>query len=142
MMMISMLAFTIGAILVATAPVGQSYWAQTFVSILIMPWGMDMSFPASTILLSNHMHRDHQGVAASLVNTVVNYSISIGLGFAGTVDSQVNHGGRDLLKGYRGAWYMEIGLSSLGLCVSALYVLTSRLKERRRNKKQTDAANA
>jgi MFS family permease len=132
-MMISMLAFTIGAILIATVPVGQSYWAQTFVSIVIMPWGMDMSFPASNILLSNHMHRDHQGVAASLVNTVINYSVSIGLGFAGTVESQVNHRGKDLLKGYRGAWYMEIGLASLGVCISFLYVLTTHLRERRKN---------
>jgi MFS family permease len=39
-MLMALLAFTTGLILVATAPVSQSYWAQTFVSILIMPWGM------------------------------------------------------------------------------------------------------
>jgi hypothetical protein len=43
-------------------------------------------------------------MAASLVNTVVNYSISIGVGIAGTVDIHVNKGGRtenDELGGYR-----------------------------------------
>ncbi|RAL58306.1 hypothetical protein DID88_006418 [Monilinia fructigena] len=74
--------------------------AQTFVATVVTPWGMDMSFPAATILLSNSMHKDHQGLAASLVNTVVNYSISIGLGIAGTVEIHVNNDGKDVLRGY------------------------------------------
>ena len=44
-MMISMLGFCIGSILVATAPVHQTYWANVFVSTIVTPWGMDMSFP-------------------------------------------------------------------------------------------------
>ncbi|TGO45413.1 hypothetical protein BCON_0395g00020 [Botryotinia convoluta] len=110
-MMIAMTGFLIGSILMATVPINQTYWAQTFVACLVTPWGMDMSFPAATILLSNSMHKDHQGLAASLVNTVVNYSISIGLGIAGTVEVQINNGGknpRDLLKGYRGAQRQSI----------------------------------
>jgi hypothetical protein len=60
-----------------------------------------MSFPSGTLILSNAMPREHQGLAASLVNTIVNYSISIGLGLAATVESQVDRGGTDTLKGYR-----------------------------------------
>ena len=70
---------------------------------------MDMSFPAATLILSNAVSKDHQGVGASLVNTVVNYSISLGLGFAGTVQVHVNHGGmtpEEQFEGYRGALYM------------------------------------
>lgn len=40
---------------------------------------------------------------------MVNYSISLALGFAGTVEANVNNGGltpEDKLKGYRGAWYL------------------------------------
>jgi hypothetical protein len=44
---------------------------------------MDISFPASTLILSNSMPKEHQGLAASIVATFVNYSISIGLGIAG-----------------------------------------------------------
>ncbi len=65
----------------------------------------DMSFPATTIVLGRALPRRHQGLAASLVNTFVNYSISIRLGISGTVDSEVNSGGKDLLRGYRGALY-------------------------------------
>ncbi|KAJ5037283.1 uncharacterized protein L3040_007460 [Drepanopeziza brunnea f. sp. 'multigermtubi'] len=122
-MVVAMLAFALGTVLLATAPVGQSYWAQTFVAVVVMPWGMDMSFPAATILLSDRMPRGQQGVAASLVNTVVNYSVSIGLGFAGTVESRVGTGEGDeaLLRGYRGAWYMGLGLAGLGVCVSVVF---------------------
>lgn len=84
-----------------------------------------MSFPSGTIILSNNMPREHQGLAASLVNTIVNYSISIGLGLAGTVESQVNRGGTDTLKGYRGASYMGIGLAGLGVGVASMFVIRS-----------------
>lgn len=40
LMGIALLAFSLGLILLATAPVDQTYWAQTFLSIVIMPWGM------------------------------------------------------------------------------------------------------
>ena len=117
-MIMAMVAFMTGTILLATAPVDQSYWAQTFVSLIVMPWGMDMSFPAGNLLLSNHMPKEHQGVSASLVNTVLNYSISLALGFAGTIEGHINDGGMDLLKGYRGAWYLGIGLSGLGVVIA------------------------
>jgi len=31
-------AFTVGQSLIATAPVHQSYWAQTFVCTVVIPW--------------------------------------------------------------------------------------------------------
>lgn len=122
----ALLAFTVGSILMATCPIDQTYWAQTFVSFLITPWGMDMSFPAATIILSNAVAREHQGIAASLVNTVVNYSIALGLGIAGTIEYQVNDGGKsqaDILKGYRGAYYLGVGIAALGVAVCVAYVL-------------------
>jgi len=37
-MTIALTAFTIGSILLATAPIGQTYWAQIFLATIIMPW--------------------------------------------------------------------------------------------------------
>jgi hypothetical protein len=73
-MALSMTAFTLGSVLAAIAPVQQTYWALTFVCLLVIPWGMDMSFPTATLMLSNAVEKKHQGIAASLVTTVVNYS--------------------------------------------------------------------
>jgi hypothetical protein len=125
-MLIAMTAFAVGGALLATVPVGQVYWAQVFVGLIVLPWGMDMSFPAGSILLSRAMPKRHQGLAASLVNTVVNYSISIGLGFAGTVEYNVNSGGTDILQGYRGAWYTGVGLAGLGIVIALIFVCWER----------------
>ncbi|KAL1983239.1 hypothetical protein VTN96DRAFT_337 [Rasamsonia emersonii] len=137
-MFCAMSAFTIGNALNATIPLNQTYWAQAFVIILITPWGMDMSFPSGTIILSNAMPRRHQGLAASLVSTVVNYSISIGLGLAGTVEVHVNRHGQDVLRGYRGAEYLGTGLAGLGLVISVCYMIVSWRRSRREPSNEKD----
>jgi MFS family permease len=43
-MVVSMSGFCIGNIITATAPVAQTYWAQIFVAMVIMPWGMVSHF--------------------------------------------------------------------------------------------------
>lgn len=63
-MCIAMVAFTIGTILVATVPVHQVYWAQLFVAPLIVPFGVDMSFTAGTVILSDSVSKKHQGIVS------------------------------------------------------------------------------
>lgn len=122
-MCVALCAFLIGNVLIGTAPVEQTYWAQTFVCTLIIPFGMDMSFPAATVILSNAVEKKHQGIAASLINTVVNYSISLGLGFAATVEVYTVDGEADpTITGLRHAYYMSFGLAGLGLVISLCYV--------------------
>ncbi|PYH47021.1 MFS transporter [Aspergillus saccharolyticus JOP 1030-1] len=146
-MVIAMAAFTLGNVLSAITPVHQTYWALSFVTLLIIPFGMDMSFPAATVVLSDAVGKEHQGVAASLVCTIVNYSISLGLGFAGTVEVHVNHGAEtfhDTLVGYRGAFYMGIGLGGLGLVTSLVYVVhaVGRGKQRERREVKEGTGDA
>ncbi|OKL58266.1 Drug resistance protein [Talaromyces atroroseus] len=122
-MLVALSAFTLGSVLMTINPVHETYWALTFVSLLVMPWGMDMSFPAATVILSDAVGRRNQGMAASLVTTAVNYSISIGLGIAGTVEVHVNNGGltfEDKRKGYHGAQYMGIGIGGLATMFSQI----------------------
>ncbi|KAJ0118241.1 hypothetical protein J7T55_009024 [Diaporthe amygdali] len=136
-MTIALTFFTTGVVIFATAPVDQIYWGQTFVSIVIIPFGMDMSFPAATLILSDAVKKEHQGIAASLVATVVNYSISLGVGFAGTVEVHINNGGKtkaDLLKGYKGALYLGIGLAGLGLVICLVFLGRDKLRSSRKAK--------
>ncbi|KAL5114551.1 multidrug-resistance type transporter aminotriazole resistance [Pleosporales sp. CAS-2024a] len=130
-MLIAMCAFATGLVLVATMPADQNYWKQAFVVTLIIPWGMDMSFPAGTLIMSDAVPKRHQGMAASLVNTVVNYSISIGVCIAGTVEVHVKGSGaskEDVLKGYRAALYLGVGLSSLGIATSLLFLYKKHVR--------------
>ncbi|WPG99984.1 drug resistance protein [Acrodontium crateriforme] len=145
LMVIAMCCFLTGNLLVATVPVHQVYWAQFFVCMIMAPFGMDMSFPAATVYLSNSIEKERQGVAASLVNTIVNYSISLGLGFAGTVEVHINNGGKtpsDILKGFRGALYMGTGLASLGVVLSLIFVAKTYWDDDKKQTKPTDAEAA
>lgn len=141
-MVISMSAFFTGVTLLATAPVGQIYWAQVFFSIIVMPWGMDMSFPSATILLSSNVGHENQGVAMSLVNTVLNYSISVGLGLAGTVQSSVDKDKTQTLKGFRSAWYFGMGLSGFGIIVAVSFLALTAFTSRRTSRPKTEVGGA
>ncbi|KAK5125952.1 hypothetical protein LTR85_011307 [Meristemomyces frigidus] len=141
LMVIAMSAFLTGNLLIATVPPHQIYWGQIFVTSLVAAFGMDMSFPAATVYLSNTIEKSKQGVAASLVNTVVNYSISLGLGFAGTVEVHVNNGGQtwdETLYGYRGALYMGTGLCGLGLALSIVFVAKTYWDDRKMQDRAAD----
>ena len=138
-MMAAMVAFGIGNALLAGAPPHQSYWAQTFVSCIVAPFGMDMSFPSAIIILSDASPPGQQGMAASLVMTVQNYAIAIGLGIAATIEVNVNRGGKneqDLLRGYRGAWYAAVGMDLLGVAVAGLYLLHRGMRSKKRKSEQ------
>lgn len=125
-MTLSLLAFTVGVVLTAFTPLHQVYWGQTFVSMLVMSFGMDMSFPAATLILSNKVSAESQGIAASLVNTVVNYGIALGVGFAGTVEVHVRGSGgstEERLMGFYGAMYTAIGVAGLGLGTCLVFLV-------------------
>lgn len=132
-MVIGMVAYLVGSILIATMPVNQIYWGNFFWSVLIICVGMDSSFPAATIIFSDAVPPKYQGIGASVVMTVVNYSISLGLGFAGTVEREINNGGhtrKDKERGYRGAFYFELGLTALGLGLSLAFLLKDYRRKR------------
>jgi hypothetical protein len=90
----------------ATKLFNQTYWTQT----------------CGTFILSNGTPREHEGIAASLINTVANYSVSTSLGIAGTIFRETDNRGGNVLGSYRNVWYIAIGLDSLGMAI-ALYSL-------------------
>ncbi|KAK0622500.1 major facilitator superfamily-domain-containing protein [Immersiella caudata] len=143
-MLAAMFFFLLGSLLIAIAPLEQTYWANTFVAILLMPGAMNLSFPAATILLSSALPKEKQGIAASLVATVINYSISCGLGFAGSLHKNVlihaaQAEGMDgpppalsvsspqlvaiRLAGLRAACWFAVALGALGMLVAGLFIL-------------------
>lgn len=154
-MLLAMTFFMLGSLLLATMPLHQTYWAQTFVSVLIMPGAMNLSYPAGNMLLSSSLPKEQQGIAASLVATLVNYSISVGLGFGGTIDRYTiqdaatkvgwnsgqgnpapitNRTPRVLqirLHGLRASWWFAVGLASLGMFIAGYFVLIVERRKRR-----------
>ncbi len=128
LMSTAMLCFLAGCLLLVTAPAKQGYFPNTFLSIIITPFAMNWSFPTGVILMSNAVHREHQGIAASLVATMVNYSISTGLGFAGSVDRYVS-ADQGTIAGYRAAWSLGIGLAGTGFLISLYFIWQTRMRK-------------
>jgi MFS family permease len=90
-------AILIANLLLATMPVQQTYWAQVFPATIFMAFCPDFVYVAAQIVASNSVKRSQQGVAASLIGTLNLYGNSLGLGFAGTIETQVNNGSRPYL---------------------------------------------
>ncbi|KAF2264733.1 MFS general substrate transporter [Lojkania enalia] len=133
-MFIAMTFFMAGSLLLAMMPLNQTYWAQTFVSVLIMPGAMNLSYPAANILMSSALPKEKQGIAASLVSTMVNYSISCGLGFAGSIHRYtIVHEIQEVrLIGLRGALYLAVALGLFGMLIAFIFIFVSHGKERRK----------
>ena len=123
---VSMFSFFIGNLLMSFAIYSKVYWAFIFPACLLVVGGPDLSFASSGILISNAVLPEEQGVAGSFVSTVVQYSISVGLGIAATVESHVNKGGSDIVLGYRGALWLGIGFAAIAFFVVVLFVRDHR----------------
>jgi MFS family permease len=117
----SMLCFFAGQTMLAFTPVEQTYWAMTFPTCIIICFGPDLSFACASLIASDNLKPEEQGVAGSFINTIVNYSIALGLALAGNIEFNVNDGGRDKLAGFRGAYYLGMGLGALGIFFTAVF---------------------
>ncbi|KAF2806158.1 MFS general substrate transporter [Mytilinidion resinicola] len=116
----SMCFFCISQILLALTPVNQSYWPMTFPLTVLVSIGPDLSFASASLIVSDQVSRKQQGAAGSFINTVVNYSIGLGLAFGGNIEVSTNDHGRDTLKGYRSAWWLGAGFAGLGVVLTIL----------------------
>lgn len=125
-MLFAMVCYFLTSLLVALRPVHSTYWTYFFFATIIATFAMDSSLPAATIIFSNAVPRHYQGMGSSVIMTIVVYSISLGLGFAGTIELQINNGGHtkaDLLYGYRGTLWFSVGLTSFGIVLALIFLL-------------------
>ncbi|CAK44146.1 MFS general substrate transporter [Aspergillus niger ATCC 13496] len=107
--------------LMATVPVHQTYWAQVFPSIVLFSFCPDFVYTAAQIIASNSVRRHQQGIAGSLIGALNLYGVSLGLGFAATIEDQIaKHSGR--IMGYRAALYFGVGISAVALLLDVCFV--------------------
>lgn len=124
----SMVGFMCGCIFLCTLPVHQTFFRQSFGQMFLLAWGMDLSFPAAALVLSDFLPVEHQGMAGSLVNTVVNYSVSLFLAMASTPETEVFTRTGSTLAGYRAAVYLGVGISGLAVAISVVFIILERGK--------------
>lgn len=112
-------------LLVATMPIEQTYWAQVFPSIILSGLCPDFVYVAAQLIASNNVNRREQGIAGSLVGTLNLYGNTLGLGFAGTVETQIaknDDSTEGTIRGYRAALYFCAALAVLSLILDFIFV--------------------
>lgn len=109
-------------ILLATMPEQQSYWAQVFPSTVFGSFCPDFVYVAAQVIASSSVGKKEQGPAASLIGTLNLYGNSLGLGFAGTIETNIakSHAGEVL--GFRSALWFGAGLSVIALLMDLTMV--------------------
>ena len=116
------LAIVIMQVLLATIPAHLTYWAMAFPAMLASALTIDLIVTSGQIVVSNTVPIEHQGVAGSLIGTLLSYGMSTGLGFAGTVEVNTFEGGKNLLRGYHSAAYLGLALGAAALVLSIGFI--------------------
>jgi hypothetical protein len=106
---------------------------------LISGFSLDFIFAASQVIASGSVGRKRQGVAGSLIGTLLTYGLSTRLGFAGTVEVHTNAGGHDVLDGYRHAHWLAVGLAGMRLLGSIAFLRVPKTTQEGWGEKHQDS---
>lgn len=110
---------------VAVMPLKMSYWAMGFPALCLSAFTIDLIVTSAQIITNNSVPIEYQGVAGSLVGTLLSYGMSTGLGLAGTVEVNTFGAGRtkeELLHGYHMASWLGVGLAGAAFLGSAIFI--------------------
>lgn len=130
-MAVGVVAVIGASLLLATMPMQQTYWAQVFPAMLLCGCCPDFVYLAAQVIASNSVTRKYQGIASSLVGTLNLYGISLGLGFAGTIEVEVGKkfprpGAaatmESIMSDFRAALYFSAALATLGMILDFAFV--------------------
>ncbi|KAJ5398807.1 MFS general substrate transporter [Penicillium sp. CMV-2018d] len=110
------------SVLLATMPEQQLYWMQVFPATILGSLCPDFVYVAAQIIASNCVEKHEQGVAGSLIGTLNLYGNSLGLGFAGTIESQVSKRTNNEVAGFRAALWFGAALAVAALALDLGFV--------------------
>ena len=117
-LVIDAMVVLVAEVLVATMPEQQLYWKQMFPATVIQRFCPDFIYTAAQVMACNSVGRRDQGVAGSLIGTLQLYATSVGLGFAGIVETHAAAdaaGGGGPADGYRAALCFGMGIAGMAL---------------------------
>ena len=136
----SVLSHTRLCLTLASHTANQVLTTHTTAVLVVACCDQDMSYPAASLIVSNSLPESRQGVGASMINAVVNLSVSLGLGIAGTVQSRViAHGDgseSNLLSAQRSAVWCGVGLAGFGVLVTVTFIRVRPKRERESDEKE------
>ncbi|CAI7618920.1 unnamed protein product [Penicillium viridicatum] len=99
-----------------------SFAASVFPATILGSLCPDFVYVAAQIIASNSVEKREQGVAGSLIGTLNLYGNSLGLGFAGTIESQVSKRTNNEVAGFRAALWFGAALAVAALALDLGFV--------------------
>lgn len=134
LLFVSAATLVLGSIFMATAPEVQTYWLNSFFSVIVVSLGIVMTNPAAMVIVGENKPGDvDEGMPTSLTFAVSMYAMSTALGMAGAVVKKAHGGEGDVLLGYRGAQYFGLGLAGLALVIASALVFMSYVSRPRKD---------
>lgn len=129
LMLVSLCSFLVSNILVGTRPVHQTYWAQNFISVIILPFAIDFSLPTGGIILLSLVPNTEVGAASSIVLTAAFLAVTIGFAIGTNAEVYTTIGKpqsiETLTQAIRNSFHVAFAINGLGVIVAFIFVIYS-----------------
>ncbi len=114
------LGWIVPSILFAVAPIGASYWAYVFPSMICATIGIDITFNVANIFITTNLSSKRQGLAGALINSLLYLGIAILLAFAGFVQTETASLG--LKRSYQSVFWYQLACAATALVILTGFV--------------------
>ncbi|KAI9774443.1 MAG: hypothetical protein M1839_001726 [Geoglossum umbratile] len=119
-------AWVIAPLLFAIAPVGASFWAYTFPSMICATIAIDTTFNITNIFITTSLPRSQQGFAGALINSLMHLGIAFFLGLADVVATSTIHLGQR--RSYKSVFWYEAACAGVALFILVVFVRIDNAK--------------
>ncbi|OLN96616.1 Drug resistance protein YOR378W-like 2 [Colletotrichum chlorophyti] len=107
-------------LLIALIPLGGSYWAWVFPAVILSTVGIDLSTILMTVFVTTTFPIAQQGLAGSVINSVLQLGVAFVLGLADNIQSvTVDEAG--LGKSYKNTFWFGVGLAAAALSILTIW---------------------
>ncbi|KAL8822563.1 MAG: hypothetical protein Q9191_006703 [Dirinaria sp. TL-2023a] len=115
LMLVGGLGWILTSLLLALAPKGASYWAYVLPAMIGATLGIDITFNVANIFITTSLPQSQQGLAGSLINSLLYLGIAFVLGFADVTQTQTASSG--LKKSYQYVFWYQFAVQTLALLI-------------------------
>jgi len=120
LMLLGGLGWILTSLLFALAPIGANYWAYVFPAMIGATLGIDITFNVANIFITTNLPQSQQGLAGSLINSLLYLGIAFVLSFADVTQTQTAHLG--LKRSYQSVFWYELAVQTAALALMLVFV--------------------
>lgn len=112
----------LACLLFAVCPADTIYWGPQFVSMLLLPFGADLTVGVGSILVSNLCAEDEQSVGGALFQTAIQIFSALGICISSLVTASVHNSSGNFLLGLRAAFGLCAGMAWIVMLITAVFL--------------------